>query len=102
MRKDWTNEDFEFLLEKVNAGEIILVADHDLGIPTIHGIAGTEHDGFGFFTATTAEYTVQFEGGTGMPRTPSGKGYTKVKVLRGVFPYNCQQVAQTIEDLISE
>ena len=98
----WTNEDFEHLLELVQENKIVLVADTSLGLPTIHEIPNPQHIWMGMFDATNEQYTIEFEGGGAMSRTPSGKGYTVVKVLRGVFPYNCQDVATRLEELIEE
>ncbi|MBN1887237.1 MAG: hypothetical protein JW850_04585 [Thermoflexales bacterium] len=94
---DWTVEDIECLLGELDKGKIILVADNSLGIPTIHGVAGMEHCGFGVFRATTAEYDVSLEAGGAMDRTPSEKGYTTVVVKRGDFPYDADQVRRTLQ-----
>ncbi len=94
----WTPEDIAFLLDKLDKGYFVLVADAALGIPTIHSIAGVEHMGYGVFRATTDDYEINFCGGGALERTPSGQGWTAINVSRGVFPYDTDQVRRVLQD----
>jgi hypothetical protein len=98
---DWTREDIQLLIDLVANNQIVLVADHKLGIPTIHGIPGAEHLGFGYFEATNPQYTIQFEGGGAMSRTPSGKGYSVAIVTAGTYVYPQDEVLETLEEWLS-
>jgi hypothetical protein len=96
----WTIEDFQLLIDLVANGRMVLVADTSLGLPTIHDFSGAEHIGFGYFTATNPQYTVDFEGGGAMSRTPSGKGYSCAKVVKGTFEYPTEDVLDKLEALM--
>jgi len=92
----WTEEDIRFLLERLEEGPI-LIADRNLGIPTIHSLGGeVRHLGFGLFRLSTADYTVTFDAGGAMRRTPGGKGWTKVNVQDGAFPYDAEEVCRVL------
>lgn len=93
----WTVDDLRFLLDRLDRGAIILVADNRLGIPTIHDIPSAEHCGCGVFKAVTPDYTVIFDAGGAMERTPSGRGYTGIQVRAGVFPYDTEGVRAKLE-----
>ncbi len=94
----WTPEDITFLLDKLDKGYFVLVADPALEIPTIHSIEGVEHMGYGVFRATTADYEINFCGGGALERTPGGQGWTAINVSRGVFPYDTDQVRRVLQD----
>lgn len=93
----WTVDDLRFLLDRLDRGAIILVADNRLGIPTIHDIPSAEHCGCGVFKAVTPDYTIVFDAGGAMERTPSGRGYTGVQVRAGLFPYDTEGVRAKLE-----
>lgn len=82
----WTEEDLAFLLTQLELGPI-LVADAALGFPTIHDIPNADHLGYGLFRAIGEGYTLYFDGGGAMQRTPSGKGWTPLDV-QGEYPYD--------------
>jgi hypothetical protein len=83
---DWTEEDITFLLTQLELGPI-LVADVALGFPTIHDMPNADHMGYGLFRATGDGYTLYFDGGGAMRKTPSGKGWTQLDV-QGEYPYD--------------
>jgi hypothetical protein len=102
----WTREDIEFLLEKHDElvenythplqRKRLLVADTDLGIPTIHDIRGAEHLWMGMFLAETDTYKINFDGGGAMQRSPSGKGWCAA-VIEGEYAYDDQGVRDTLQ-----
>jgi hypothetical protein len=96
----WTNADFQLLIDLVSNGKMVLVADTSLGIPTIHSIPGARHIGFGYFEASNPQYTLEFEGGGAMARTPSGNGYSVAHVTAGTFEYPTDEVLETLEKLM--
>jgi hypothetical protein len=100
--KYWQREDVEFLLAKVLDGERILVAGTELGIPTIHGIKGADHCGYGVFKAVTPEYDVTFCAGGAMSRTPFGAAWTALSVRRGSYPYDSDAVAARLQEILDE
>jgi hypothetical protein len=96
----WTVEDVRFLLEKLEEGPI-LVADTELGIPTIHDVKGqVEHCGFGLMKATAREFTVTFDAGGAMQRTPSGRSWSFLKVTAGEYPYDTEGVQATLQHYV--
>jgi hypothetical protein len=88
----WTLEDLVYLKDKQinnDRSSLVLVADTYLGLETIHGIHApgyeVQHLGWGCFRLQTADYTVMFDGGGAMDRTPSGKGWTWL-TIQGEYP----------------
>ena len=63
----------------------------DIGIPTIHDLSGCRHLGFGMFELRTADYTLTWDAGSALLRTPSGKGYTYLSI-KGDYPYDSEAV----------
>ena len=98
--RPWTIEDFQLLTDLVANGHIVLVANTDLGIPTIHGIPGARHCGFGLFEARNPMFTIEFDAGGAMSRTPSGKGYSIATVTAGTFNYDADAVLDRLEELM--
>lgn len=102
------------LLEIVNTREIVLIADEDLGIPTIHDQSQPEHMGFGTFRNQTSTYAVNWDAGGSTPalhqaqrgasvnRLLNGQGWTEVHVEWGTFPYDRTRVIQILERWASE
>jgi hypothetical protein len=93
----WQAEDVRCLLEALDRGTMVFVADHELGIPIVHQIRGARHLGMGVFEATTADYTVRFLGGSAMRRTPNEKGWSHLTVERGTYPYDRDAVRARLE-----
>jgi hypothetical protein len=93
----WHAEDVRCLLEALDRGTMVFVADHELGIPIVHQIRGARHLGMGVFEATTAEYTVRFLGGSAMRRTPNEKGWSHLTVEKGAYPYDRDAVRAKLE-----
>ena len=91
----WTEEDIHFLLEKVTA-QPILVGDTRLGLPTIHDFIDAEHLGYGLFRVNGEGFTLQFDGGKAMQRTPSGKGWTPLEI-RGDYAYAFEGVRAVLQ-----
>lgn len=81
----WTENDLAFLLTQLDLGPI-LIADDALGFPTIHDFPNADHLGYGLFRVQGADYTLYFDGGKSMQRTPSGKGWTQLDI-QGDYPY---------------
>jgi predicted RNA methylase len=98
----WDVMSIRELLEIVNTHEIVLIADEDLGIPTIHDQPQPEHMGFGTFRSQTAEYAINWDAGGSMNRLLNGQGWTDVHVEWGAFPYDQACVTQTLERWASE
>jgi len=97
---EFTKEDAEFLLEKLNSGEKVLMSFGDW-LPTIHEIRNARHCGFGVFIAETSEYKVSFCGGGAMSRTPSGHGWCVLGVERGEYPYDMDKARASLEAFIA-
>jgi hypothetical protein len=95
----WTGEDIRFLLEKL-AESPILVAQSRLGIPTIHDNFGAEtrHMGFGLMQVEGSGYTLRFDAGGAMKRTPSGQGWTKLIIEGWYDGYDRDAVHQALSD----
>ena len=91
----WNEADIRFLLKVLEDGPI-LVADTNLGIPTIHEDFGAEvvHCGFGVMKAEGPGFKIFFDAGGGMERTPSGKGWTRL-TIEGInaSPFNYDNAA---------
>jgi len=94
----WTNSDIQFLLEMLEES-LILIADNELGIPTIHDNFGAEtrHLGFGFMQVNGGEYCLQFDAGGAMQRTPSGNGWTKLSIEGQYEGYDANAVHRTLK-----
>ncbi len=85
----WTVDDVRFLLNKLDEGVRALVSDTQLGLPTIHSIGGeVEHCGYGLMCLKTPEVELTFDAGGAMQRTPSGQGWSQLRVNRGEYPYD--------------
>lgn len=94
----WAVEDIRFLLGILESAPI-LVADTKLGIPTIHDDFGAEvqHCGFGVMKVAGPGYELIFDAGGAMERTPSGKGWTRLDIRNGKYPYDSQAVREKLE-----
>lgn len=92
----WAEEDIRFLLNVLEEGPI-LVADTELGIPTIHGDFGAEvvQRGFGLMSVQGLGYKLDFDAGGAMQRTPSGKGWTRL-YIEGKYPYDVVEVRKML------
>lgn len=95
--KGWSVDDIRFLLDVLSDGPI-LVADTNLGIPTINSDFGAEvvHCGFGLMKADGLGYKLTFDAGGAMQRTPSGKGWTRLTV-EGKYNYDAKSVREKLE-----
>ena len=94
----WAVEDIRFLLGILESAPI-LVADTNLGIPTIHDDFGAEvqHCGFGVMKVAGPGYELIFDAGGAMERTPSGKGWTRLDIRNGKYPYDSKAVREKLE-----
>ena len=94
----WAVEDIRFLLGILESAPI-LVADTKLGIPTIHDDFGAEvqHCGFGVMKVAGQGYELIFDAGGAMERTPTGKGWTRLDIRKGKYPYDSQAVREKLE-----
>jgi hypothetical protein len=90
----WQPEDIRFLLEKLEEGPL-LVADTELGIPTIHDWKASKHLGFGLFRVQVEGATLHFNGGGAMARTPSGKGWCSLR-SQGSYAYDMANVRKAL------
>ncbi|MBI5565473.1 MAG: hypothetical protein HY870_11280, partial [Chloroflexi bacterium] len=84
----WTSAIVGELTAVVQTHDRVLIADTDLGVPTIHDLPHPEHKGFGFFVSATDEYTVNWDAGGAMQRMSNQLGWTTVQVERGTYPYD--------------
>jgi|GEM_PF-688594 len=79
----WTVDDIRCLLDALEKGPIVISCSK-LGIPTIHDHeqfgAKVEHLGFGFFQGKGDGFTISFDGGGEMHRTPSGQGWSPLRI----------------------
>ena len=91
------------LLEMLAEGPI-LVADSKLDIPTIHDNFGTEthHLGFGLMQVEGNEYTLRFDAGGAMQRTPTGNGWTKLSIEGQYDGYDLNAVREVLTSWLSE
>ncbi len=87
----WSTEDIQALLDALDEEGPIL-AEKDLGIPTIHdedfrdnGGGKVRHLGYGMFEVQTPDYTLRFDAGGAMRRTPSGRSWTRLRVVEGEY-----------------
>src|SRR5271157_1692459 len=94
----WAVEDIRFLLGILESVPI-LVADTKLGIPTIHDDFGAEvqHCGFGVMKVAGQGYELIFDAGGAMERTPTGKGWTRLDIRNGKYPYDSKAVREKLE-----
>ena len=95
-------EDVHFLVGELDKGPL-LVADTNLGIPTIHSSFGAEvtHCGFGLMRVRTKDYELSFDAGGAMQRTPSGKGWTRL-IIDGKYDYDTQSVRDKLLSYLLE
>lgn len=93
----WTTDDIRFLLERLAEGPL-LVAESELGISTIHDNFGheTRHLGFGLMQVEGDSYTLRFDAGGAMQRTPSGKGWTRLTIEGPFSGYDSNAVRQIL------
>ncbi|HNT25865.1 MAG TPA: hypothetical protein PKM21_15965 [Anaerolineales bacterium] len=98
----WTVEDIKHLLEKLDQGPI-LVSSASLGVPTIQDSFGVEidHAGFGLMVGKGPGFKLSFDAGGAMNRTPSGKGWSYLK-LEGECPYvyDTEGVRRTLQSYL--
>jgi hypothetical protein len=98
----WTLEDFKFLRERLGERPILVADGGKLGIPTIHdpGLRNARHIGYGYFTCETPEYTVDFEGGGALRRTPSENAWCFLTIKKGTYPYDEEAVRKKLDEWI--
>jgi len=94
----WQVGDVRFLLEQLEKGKMVLVADRNLGIPTIHDFTGVRHCGMGVMMVEQPGFQAMFDAGASMERTPtSNKGWTSLAVREGSYDYPFGNVQQTLK-----
>ena len=93
---DWTSAALDELFTVVQTHERVIIADTDLGLPTIHDLPHPEHKGFGMFVSVTDEYTVNWDAGGAMQRLSNQLGWTTVQIERGTYPYDQAAVLDTL------
>jgi len=99
----WTREDVQEILSKIEDGQIILLAQQLPGIPTIHGVKGANHLGFGVFNVTTPEYEGTFDAGSAMSATAGGKSFTAFSLKRGSPPWwNRGEVESSLRGMLGK
>jgi hypothetical protein len=98
----WVLDDFVFLREKLGERPILVADGGKLGIPTIHdpGLRNARHIGYGYFTCETPEYTVDFEGGGALRRTPSENAWCFLTIKKGTYPYDEEAVRKKLDEWI--
>src|SRR5690606_13586591 len=57
----YTEEDWRLLREMIAAGQMILIADSNLGLPTIHQMRNPQHHGHGFFSCVAEGCKVNWD-----------------------------------------
>jgi hypothetical protein len=99
----WTKEDVLFLIQQVDAGKFILVADPNLGIPTIHHKFPAEvvHAGMGLMVVKTPAYELSFDAGGSMQKTPGGQSWTELRVDKGGCPLNLAGLRSRLAALLA-
>jgi len=102
----WTVEDIQCLLVALEKGPIV-VSCSKLGIPTIHDHeqfgAKVEHLGYGFFQGEGDGFTISFDGGGEMHRTPSGQGWSPLRIDgadKCPYKYDLNGVRQKLQSYI--
>jgi len=99
--QDWTIEDVQFLLDKLESGCAILVADRNLGIGTIHDFPDAEHAGWGCFRVYGDGYTLTFDAGAAMFRTPSGQSWSPL-TIGGSYSYDFDGAKATLRAYLND
>jgi hypothetical protein len=95
----WTADDIQFLLEKLEDSPI-LIADSRLGISTILSFKDVRHCGFGLMKVEGDGYTLRFDAGGAMQRTPSGKSWTRLRI-EGEYDYPLAETRATLKGYLS-
>ena len=95
----YTADDFTMLQEFIKNKQRVFVGWNKLELPCIQQIKEAKHLGYGVFKATTKQYEVTFDGGNGMSRLPSGKGFTIMHTNSGEYPYDFEAVRATLDKL---
>jgi len=97
----WTQEDLQFVLDRLNEGQMVLVAgENDLGIPTIHSMPNGDHVGFGVIKTGGLGWEATFTAGGAMSSTPGGISYTTLSASKGKVPasiYNAEDIKNKIK-----
>lgn len=90
-------EDVREVVRMIEAGEMVLLATPEMGVPTIHDFSGSaDHIGMGVIRARTPEFEATWTAGGAMYSLPSGEAYTTVSVNRGTFPYDREGILTTL------
>jgi hypothetical protein len=95
----FTADDFAMLQELIKDKQRVFLGGNDIGLPAIQDIKEAEHLGGGVVGATTDKDSVTFDGGGGMSRLPSGKGFTILHVTSGEYPYDFEAVQAILDKL---
>ena len=101
---DWTRNDILYLVQQVDQGKYVLVADQRLGLPTINMQfpAEVKHAGMGLMYVETAEYKLTFDAGGAMQKTePSGHGWSELRIVEGTYPLDLAGLRNQLIELLT-
>lgn len=102
LQVSWTKDDYRFLLDKIENGAIVLLAEPEIGLPTIHDVTGAEHVGMGVFKVSNTGLEATFTAGGAMETTPSGRPYTTLNVSRGAFTYDRATILAKLREKLAD
>jgi hypothetical protein len=93
----WTSDDIRFLLERLEESPI-LVAESELGIPTIHDDFGAEtrHLEFGLMQVQADGYILRLDAGGAMQHLSSDKSWTRLNIEGQHNGYDPNAVCQAL------
>jgi len=101
---DWTRNDILYLVQQVDQGKYVLVADQRLGLPHInmHFPAEVKHAGMGLMFVETPAYKLTFDAGGAMQKTePSGHGWSELRVVEGTYPLDLAGLRTQLIELLT-
>jgi hypothetical protein len=101
---DWTRNDILYLVQQVDQGKYVLVADQRLGLPHInmHFPAEVKHAGMGLMFIETTAYKLTFDAGGAMQKTePSGHGWSELRVVEGTYPLDLAGLRTQLIELLT-
>lgn len=101
---DWTRNDILYLVQQVDQGKYVLVADQRLGLPHInmHFPAEVKHAGMGLMFIETPTYKLTFDAGGAMQKTePSGHGWSELRVVEGAYSLDLAGLRTQLIELLT-
>ena len=101
---DWTRNDILYLVQQVDQGKYVLVADQRLGLPHInmHFPAEVKHAGMGLMFVEAPAYKLTFDAGGAMQKTkPSGHAWSELRVVEGAYSLDLAGLRTQLIELLT-